>query len=159
MLYIAILLTLWVLVFVWLAEKTVSRQFGLIRDVKAKEVPTHYFYQIYAYNSILTQYGDFWEKEWVKSVIISKAREFNIDEDLFLKIAYCESGYKKDIKNTQSSASGIFQFLDSTFYYQAKKYGLRSTDKNSVEIQAELAARMLADGGFSHWYASKSCWQ
>ena len=95
----------------------------------------------------------------IENIIISKARNYQIDPDLFLRIAKCESGLWVDAQNPRSSASGIFQFLNSTFFTYAKAYELPTNDKNDPEVQAELAARMIANGGLGHWAASKFCWQ
>ena len=102
------------------------------------------------------------EKEWVKSLIIAKAREFHIDEDLVLRIVNAESGFNPDAQNKISSASGIAQFLDSTFKnYCIDKFHLTETmaDKNDPHIQAECMVRMIANGGLPHWNASRKGWQ
>ena len=101
-------------------------------------------------------------KEWVTSVIIAKATEYHIDTALFLRVATCESGLRTNAQNKISTASGIFQFLDGTFNSQYQKYFKVSPNmelKNDPLIQIDLAARMIADGGLSHWNASKACWQ
>ena len=93
----------------------------------------------------------------MKSLITAQSQKYHIDPELLIRIAVCESGLNPNIKNPASSASGIFQFLNSTFLSQATKYGL-PLDKNNPEIQAELAARMISDGGLRHWKTSASCW-
>ena len=97
-------------------------------------------------------------KEEITNLIIAKAIELHIDSDLLVRIAQCESGLRIDAKNTLSSASGLFQFLTSTFISQSLAYGLPIDDKNDPEIQIELAARMIADGKIGHWRASFQCW-
>ena len=97
-------------------------------------------------------------KDNIKSIIITKAQRYHIDQELLLRIADCESGFKPDIKNSISSASGIFQFLTGTFIHYALAYDLSIDNKNDPEIQAELAARIIANGGLKHWEASRSCW-
>lgn len=97
-------------------------------------------------------------KNDIQSIIISKAHDLHIDPDLLLRIAKCESGFHPEAKNKVSTASGIFQFLDSTFFSQAQAAGLPTDNKNDPEIQAELAATMISKGGLHHWDASKSCW-
>lgn len=106
---------------------------------------------IRASNQVVIREPDF------TSIILSTAKSYHIDPELFLRVARCESGLKPMVKNPASTASGIFQFLDSTFSNQLKKYGMIG-DKNDPLIQIELAAKMIADGGLSHWNASKSCW-
>ena len=98
------------------------------------------------------------ERDRIRAMVISKATENNIDPDLFLRIAKCESNLNPQAKNKISTASGIFQFLNSTFIKQAEAYGIEWSDKNDPEVQAELAANMIADGGLFHWNASRSCW-
>jgi len=93
----------------------------------------------------------------ILSLIHASAVRNNISSVLLLNIAKCESGLNPYIHNKKSTASGLFQFLDSTFSYYAKKYGLEG-DKDNPYIQAELASLMIRDGGLSHWYASYSCW-
>lgn len=93
-----------------------------------------------------------------EEMVTSMAKRFNISPELFLRIAICESGLKEDAQNPRSTASGIFQFINSTFFNYALAYGLPTDDKNDPMVQAELAARMIADGGLSHWSESKSCW-
>ena len=108
---------------------------------------------VIAHNSPITK-----EKDWVKSIIISTAEEFNISSGLLVDIAKCESGLNPEAKNPRSTASGIFQFINSTFIHQAQAYGLPTDDKNDPVIQIKLAANMIRDGGLHHWNASKSCW-
>lgn len=74
-----------------------------------------------------------------------------------MKVAECESGFKPDVKNRLSTASGLFQFLDGTFFKYAEAYELPTDNKNDPKIQAELAAKMIRDGGLGHWDASKNC--
>ncbi len=105
-----------------------------------------------------------------RDVIRAAATRNGANPDLAERIAYCESGFKPEIHNKASTASGLFQFLDSTFSHYAiggydkygKPYGYFLTknmaDKNDPYIQIETATRMLADGGAHHWDASKSCW-
>lgn len=95
--------------------------------------------------------------EGIEHLLRDAAREQGIDEELFVRVAWCESGFKLGIHNVASTASGIFQFLDSTFNSQMNKYGLTG-DKDS-EIQILLASLMIRDGGIGHWNASRTCWQ
>lgn len=97
-------------------------------------------------------------KDNIKSIITSKAKQYHIDQELLLKIAECESGFKPDSKNTRSTASGLFQWLDSSFLRYAQAYGFPIEDKNDPEVQSELAARVIADGGIHNWNESKNCW-
>ncbi len=77
------------------------------------------------------------------------------------RIVVAESGWKPDIKNKVSTASGLFQFLDGTFKsYCIEKYGLAESmdQKNDPYIQIDCAVRMIRAGGVGHWDASKHSW-
>ncbi len=89
------------------------------------------------------------------------AQENGADPDLAVRIARAESDFDPLAKNPHSTASGVFQFLDSTFHtYCIQKYKLTDTieEKNDRHIQIECATRMLAAGGASHWNESKYLW-
>ena len=94
----------------------------------------------------------------IERIIISKAIAESISPELLLRIAKCESGLRPNVKNPNSTASGLFQFLTSTFTHYAQAYEL-PLEKDNPEVQAELAAKMIRDGGISHWYASRNCWE
>lgn len=87
------------------------------------------------------------------------------------RIVIAESGWQPEIKNASSSASGLFQFLDSTFKRyciggtddKGQDYGYHLTDsmanKNNPYIQTDCAVLMIRDGGLSHWDASRHLWE
>lgn len=80
-----------------------------------------------------------------------------------LSIARAESGLQPNIKNPRSTASGIYQFLDSTFQsYCIDLYSLTSSlnDKNNIKIQVECALLILTTDskGEYHWDASRKYW-
>lgn len=95
----------------------------------------------------------------IEALIISKAVASQVSPELLLRIARCESGLKPNAQNPRSTASGLFQFLNSTFFKYAQAYELSTDNKNDPSIQAELAAKMIADGGLGHWNASRGCWE
>ncbi len=90
-------------------------------------------------------------------LVASAAQRHGVDPALLVKVATCESGLRPGASNSKSTASGLFQFLTSTFQSQAKKYGIVG-DKNDPYVQAELASLMISQGGITHWSESKSCW-
>lgn len=93
----------------------------------------------------------------VESIIRLYASKSNVGGDLMVSIAKCESGLKIDIKNPKSSASGIFQWLDSSWLRYSKIYGIIG-DKNNPANQAELTAKVISNGGIGNWSESKICW-
>lgn len=99
-----------------------------------------------------TQSPSPWEE-----IIRQKAKEAGLEAEKVVRIAKCESGFKPSIKNANSTASGLFQYLDSTWKSMSAKYGI-TTQKNDPYGQIELTIKILVDGGWGHWNASRSCW-
>lgn len=92
------------------------------------------------------------------SIIREYAAKNGADPERAVKIAWCESGFKPSAKNSSSTASGLFQFLTSTWQSQSVKYGV-TTEKNDPYGQIELATKIMADQGYGRWKASESCWR
>lgn len=68
----------------------------------------------------------------------------------------CESGGNPTAQNPSSTASGLFQFLDST--WQSVGGSGRAKDAPASE-QYMRAERLYAQSGTSPWNASRHCWQ
>ena len=66
-------------------------------------------------------------KGWpnVKDTIIASAKVFGIDPSLMAGVSAVESGFDPNIRAKGSTASGLFQFIDSTWRAMLKKYGGR----------------------------------
>ncbi len=72
------------------------------------------------------------------------------------RIRECESGGNYQAKNPRSSASGAFQFLDSTW---RSTTGLAPPASAYPPATQDAAARTLyASSGTRPWNASKACW-
>ncbi len=73
------------------------------------------------------------------------------DYELLYKIAVCESGFKS-VKNKNSSASGIFQFIASTW----SKWGQGDImdDYNNINAAVDL----FHAEGTRPWESSYQCW-
>lgn len=79
-------------------------------------------------------------------------------EGIARRVSYCESGHR-NVRNRQgSSASGYFQFIDSTWSWVT---GLNPPAKiHSLETQLEAFYELWDEGrGASHWQPSRYCWQ
>lgn len=78
-------------------------------------------------------------------------------------IIACESGdtqnigtYKISAKNRNSSASGLFQFIDGTYEGLT---GRTSARTDTPENQYAAFLKLWDDGyGWTHWSPSKPCW-
>lgn len=53
----------------------------------------------------------------VSDLIVKLAFEYGVDPKTALRIGNCESGLKPDARNRKSTATGVFQWLEGTWYY------------------------------------------
>lgn len=69
----------------------------------------------------------------------------------------CESGGDPRNQNAESTASGLFQFIDGTW----KTFGGSTAHAKdaSVSEQYAVAERAYAANGLGDWAASQSCWE
>lgn len=80
----------------------------------------------------------------IDAIIIAAAQRYGVDPNWMLAIASCESGRNPQSVNP-NGYYGLFQFSPSTF---ANNGG---TDIWSAEQQADITARMLANGQAHQW--------
>ncbi len=103
----------------------------------------------------------FSSKESIKDYIWGRAVSYGYNPQRAVAIANAESNFDINARNASSSASGVFEFINSTFsYYCIDAYHLAPSMafKNDPKTQIECAVRMLANGGESHWSASEPVW-
>ena len=79
---------------------------------------------------------------------------------ILLSIRSCESHDNYTAHNRTSSASGAYQFLDSTWSSNghAARYGTASADAATPAQQDEAALITWQSAGTRPWYPSRSCW-
>lgn len=75
----------------------------------------------------------------IRDIISGAAQRYGIEPDVLSYIAQRESNFNPQAKNPNSSAKGLFQFIDST----AKGYGL--TDPFDPTASSDAAARLTRD--------------
>jgi hypothetical protein len=75
----------------------------------------------------------------VQDIISQTAARYGIDPAAMLRIAQLESGLRPDARNPNSSAAGLFQFINSTW----KQYG--QGDPLDPSANADAAGRYLTD--------------
>lgn len=101
--------------------------------------------------------------ETLEERILRRAAEEGYDPTKAASIAWAESRFKPNAKNSESTASGIYQFLNGTFdHYCIKKYALATstTQKNDPFVQIDCALEILAESprGEDHWWPSRPYW-
>lgn len=75
----------------------------------------------------------------IADIIRGAAGRYGVDPNVLLAIGQIESGLNPNAQNSNSSAGGLFQFIDST----ARQYGLK--DKFDAAAASDAAARLLRD--------------
>ena len=79
-------------------------------------------------------------------------RKYGTDCATIDRIIFCESSWNANAKNKDSSASGLGQFLTSTFNHYC------AGDKSNPYHQLECMNQMIANNGIGHWNESRHCW-
>lgn len=101
-------------------------------------------------------------KAQIEDYIVGRATSIGFKPMVALAIAKAESGLAINARNTTSTASGLFQWIDGSFrYFCMEKYGLTDSmaDKDEPHIQIECALLTLKDGGISNWSESRPLWR
>lgn len=98
-------------------------------------------------------------EEEVINYIKQFSEKYDVDPDLAMSIASCESDYYYKAKNPHSSAEGVFQMIDSTWEYTMKWMGLSTTTpKTEIPISIEAGVFLLSKEGTRHWLESRPNW-
>ena len=87
----------------------------------------------------------------VAAIIRSAAAQWGADPDQMLRVAYCESHYNPYAVNASSGASGLFQFLPSTWAYQSPRSGYAGASPFDPIANANTAAMMFANQQSRQW--------
>lgn len=77
------------------------------------------------------------------------------------RIIACESGFQPAIKNPASSASGLAQFLDSTWRTTRRRMGKPDDDlvlKHDPYEHLDTFVWLFRADGTVHWLESARCW-
>ena len=85
----------------------------------------------------------------VRGIIDDSADKIGVDSSVLSAIAQVESGLRPRAKNPSSSATGLFQFIDSTWKMMVKRYGkehgIRLGDKKDPRANAIMGALFTRD--------------
>lgn len=96
-------------------------------------------------------------KDEVRGLIELYSKEYGIDSTIPLEIARCESNYNYTSKNANSSASGVFQFITST--WNGTPEGKHGLSPFNADANVRAGIRKISEGGINAWSASKDCWK
>lgn len=99
-------------------------------------------------STIPQAYGSGWGA--LKGTIVGAARMVGVDPGLLAGMAAQESGLNPNAQNKDSSAGGLFQFIDSTWKSYLTKYGPKygippGTSKTNAAANAILGAQFMRD--------------
>jgi hypothetical protein len=97
-----------------------------------------------------------YSKSEVQALIRQHAAAYGIDASLPLAIAQCESGFKWNAANPQSSARGVFQYVSGT--WRTTREGRKGTSVYDTEAHIKTAVAHIATIGTAAWNASRGCW-
>lgn len=103
-----------------------------------------------------------WNKPYtVDDTVYRLLRKYpGVDYELVKNIVACESGWRSDAKNNQSTASGYFQFIFNTWYSTISRLGwVNTTSPFDGERNLEAGIYLLSEGEISHWSSSYNCWR
>ena len=87
----------------------------------------------------------------IQGIIRAAASRWGADETQLLRVAYCESRYNPNAFNGSSGASGLFQFLATTWAANSVRAGYAGASVFDPVANANTAAYMFGIGQARQW--------
>lgn len=87
----------------------------------------------------------------IEAIIRAAAAQWGADPVQLLRVAYCESHYNPSAYNPSSGASGLFQFLATTWAANSVRAGYAGASVFDPVANANTAAYMFARGQAGQW--------
>lgn len=87
----------------------------------------------------------------IQAIITAAAAQWGADPTQLLRVAYCESHYNPSAYNASSGASGLFQFLASTWAANSVRAGYAGASVFDPVANANTAAYMFSMGQARQW--------
>lgn len=87
----------------------------------------------------------------IQDIIIAAAGRWGADAQQLLRVAKCESGFNPNAYNASSGASGLFQFLPSTWAANSVRAGYGGASSFDPVANANTAAMMFRNGQAGQW--------
>ena len=86
----------------------------------------------------------------VRTLIIEAARRWGVDENVLLRIAWCESRFDP-LARGPAGLAGVFQFAPITWAWVAEKAGFPGASPYDARANVEAAAWLYKAEGPRHW--------
>jgi len=86
----------------------------------------------------------------VQDLIRKYSQKYELDPEMMLKLADCESRFKTDIV-TLGRYYGVYQFSGPTFKQYSKELKIENPDPLDPEQNIEVAAYMIQNGQIGRW--------
>jgi len=83
------------------------------------------------------------------------------DATILDRMIKCESGWNPEARNKDSTATGLGQFLNSTWITTRKRMGYPTyslDDRTNSTIMLDTMIWLYQHDGQRHWLESKPCW-
>ena len=87
----------------------------------------------------------------IEGIIRAAAAKWGADETQLLRVSYCESRYNPNAYNASSGASGLFQFIASTWAPNSIRAGYSGASVFDPVANANTAAYMFANQQARQW--------
>ena len=87
----------------------------------------------------------------IQAIVERKADEYGVSRDLAIDLCMYESiGCQPEIKNPNSSALGLYQFVTKTWEDYC------TGERTNPSDNADCAMKLISEGGISHWLADEN---
>jgi soluble lytic murein transglycosylase-like protein len=90
------------------------------------------------------------ERVQIRALIASVSLRYQVDGELMLRIAECESRLNPRVTG-RNGAAGLFQVIPSTWTWVTEGIGLAGASPYDPVANAEVAGWLLANAGASQW--------
>lgn len=95
----------------------------------------------------------------IKNKITRMALTRGVNPEIAIAIVRCESSFRPGVKNPNSTASGLFQFIRGTWKGSLKQMDLPAElDVFDGDANIMVGLWLLEKEGTRPWNASKHCW-
>lgn len=101
------------------------------------------------------------EEARITHIIEEQADIWGVDPYIALRVAYCESNGEEKVKNSGSSAGGLFQITIDTWNEAVRELNKEwlPLDRYEAEKNAYVAMYLMSEGDMWRWNASINCWK